>query len=632
MALQNFPIRYFGRYIGVTRFVICAVLISLITISVYQRKNYGGPIIIGKRFIPSSDYNQLACAVPEIEHFNEDTIPHFEKNIDLNCPGKPSFIEVINSSVIRINKDTYRKNYRNSLGKCEYMAIERDTSKALMSDRRIKFVKRLHSSFKEFIKVKDEFIKIICYDKGNNAFYEDYKVMTVRKPETERRCTELGSKYPGKKLSVFLIGIDSTSKLNLRRHLPKTYDFLKQKKIIEMTSFNQVGSGTLENMISLLTGKHLASMWNESMTSIFDGLDVIWKNFSQQGYRTMFLEDDYDVGMFNYKKIGFMKQPTDYYYRPYAMAVESSEKVKNSKHNCIGSEMELSYHLQYLERHMREFSNDPYFAYSFFTRLTQSGLNFLGYADKPLLKFFKRIFSGSILDNTLVIFMGDHGMRDGELRKTMTGKIEERNPFLSLILPEWLRKQHPRQVKNMEMNRNRLTCHFDIHETFKHILNYKHENWQHDSKDATYGISLFEEIPVSRTCKDAGIPDHFCACNTYNKLPFTDERIIKSAQLSIDKINSVTENHRKICAFSRLNKILSALYRIDEKQNDIVTKYYFQVIYQIVPGFGEFESTVEFDTRNNRYKLLEPLSRVNLYGNDSYCGTTRQLKYFCFCI
>jgi len=53
------------------------------------------------------------------------------------------------------------------------------------------------------------------------------------------------------------------------------------------------------------------------------------------------------------------------------------------------------------------------------------------------------------------------------------GKLEERNPFMSIRFPPSFVKTHPEAMKNLRTNAHRLTTPFDIHATFEDIVDYK---------------------------------------------------------------------------------------------------------------------------------------------------------------
>ncbi len=97
-------------------------------------------------------------------------------------------------------------------------------------------------------------------------------------------------------------------------------------------------------------------------------------------------------------------------------------------------------------------------------RLTHDDLNKAGLLDPIIAKLFKDLFDENLLSNTIIIFFSDHGIRFGPILETLSGKIEERLPFMHLYLPnEW-------HNNNLTINENRLTTPFDIHSTLMHII------------------------------------------------------------------------------------------------------------------------------------------------------------------
>ena len=108
--------------------------------------------------------------------------------------------------------------------------------------------------------------------------------------------------------------------------------------------------------------------------------------------------------------------------------------------------------------------NQKYFALHFMVGLTHDVFNNAGLMDPFVAKLLKRLFEEQLIADTVIIFFADHGMRFGSIRETMSGKYEERLPFMHVYVPEKWRN------KNLTINQNRLTSPFDIHATLKHLL------------------------------------------------------------------------------------------------------------------------------------------------------------------
>ncbi len=69
------------------------------------------------------------------------------------------------------------------------------------------------------------------------------------------------------------------------------------------------------------------------------------------------------------------------------------------------------------------------------------------------------------------------------------------------------------------------------------------------------GISLFDEVPKNRTCKHAGIDDHWCTCLNWQTLSKTDKFGIQVAEAIVARINKETERSRKLCAPLKLTEM-----------------------------------------------------------------------------
>ena len=105
-----------------------------------------------------------------------------------------------------------------------------------------------------------------------------------------------------------------------------------------------------------------------------------------------------------------------------------------------------------------------YFAFHFMARLTHDILNNVGYFDPIIDRLFGQLFRENLLTNTVIVFFSDHGLRFGDIRQTLSGKYEERLPFMHIYVPQRYRS------RNLTVNEHRLTTPFDIHSTLKHII------------------------------------------------------------------------------------------------------------------------------------------------------------------
>lgn len=210
----------------------------------------------------------------------------------------------------------------------------------------------------------------------------------------------------------------------------------------------------------------------------------------------------------------------------------ASDHTNGNEYNCLGTEPAYRKRFRNIQSFYKAYPEQRKFSFSFFT-IGHDDVNGLGYLQDDLVKFLKDMKNSGYLDNTLLVIMGDHGIRYGAIRKTILGKLEERLPLLSISVPQWFKTKYPEYVRALETNTNRLTSPYDLHATFQHILSEKHE------KHYQYGQSLFSEISKSRSCVEAGNPEHFCPCVRWKPVSPLHKHITQIAEETVRYINQV---------------------------------------------------------------------------------------------
>lgn len=270
--------------------------------------------------------------------------------------------------------------------------------------------------------------------------------------------------------------------------------------------------------------------------------------------------------------------------------------------------------------------------------------------DQTLLEFLIHLQSNSYLDNAILILMADHGARFTDIRTTPQGKIEERMPYFSFRFPPSFQQRFPQELNNFKTNLKRLTSPFDIHETFHHMLDLDGPPKDHTRKR---GISLFREVPKSRTCAEAGIETHWCACLNWQAVDKQETRQ-KLSSVVINFINDMLSKVKGQCQILEV-KSMSQVLQIEvnkemlkfKKSMDIhgdkpdlsdpmTSDYeYFQITLETTPGGGLFEATVEHSLLTNDMKVSEKqISRINKYGDAPKCieNTFPHLRPYCVCL
>lgn len=281
---------------------------------------------------------------------------------------------------------------------------------------------------------------------------------------------------------------------------------------------------------------------------------------------------------------------------------------------------------------MRDRGNQPHFIFNQASTLTHDYFNHAGYADRPYASLLKRIFDNDFHKNTVIFLYSDHGLRFGDILRTQSGIYEQRLPFFYMYIPDELvvDGKDARKLRNMLLvNQRRLTSHIDLHATMMHLI------YGHEPTKEPYGRSLFTEIPLNRTCKQAGILDHYCMCNAYIRLRYREahDRISK---VVVGLINERVAGHQDLCVELKFNETLSTL----TPQNEIkLTKdHHYLVQFKTQPNKGIYESTVLVtgDIHNTKEKIkvtvIGDISRLDKYGHQTKCVFgLNKIERFCYC-
>lgn len=86
-----------------------------------------------------------------------------------------------------------------------------------------------------------------CY--GADNYYKIYEnVYSLPSLAKAKNRTKVPNKNDTP-LSVLFLGIDTMSRMNLMRTMPKTYNYLVENDWIDMKGYNKIGSNTFPNLM-----------------------------------------------------------------------------------------------------------------------------------------------------------------------------------------------------------------------------------------------------------------------------------------------------------------------------------------------------------------------------------------------
>ncbi|KAL8582906.1 hypothetical protein ACOMHN_057059 [Nucella lapillus] len=443
-------------------------------------------------------------------------------------------------------------------------------------------------------------------------------------------------------LSVFMFGFDGVSRMAWMRLLPKTRKyFLETLGGIELENYNIGGDGTVAVLLPILTGKTEEelpdSMTKHEHAKPVDNYPWIWDNFSAHGYVTAYAED---YNSFQWRNMGFDKQPTDHYMRTFQL--KARPLLDENLPFCLGSLKRHVIFMNWFRDLFDTYKDVPKFFFGFHAELSHDTNDGLPAADEDLKVLLQDLESNGYLNSTLLILMSDHGARYNAFRSTDIGKLEERLPYFSFRFPPWVHKHHPDIIKTMRINVKRLTSPFDIHATFLDILNHPLTSSGYADNRS---ISLFHEVSKERTCADADIAPHWCACLEWEHVNKSDPLVVLAVDTAVEAINNYTFFKRIQCAELRLFAITKSLHyvpksKVNGKMLEFInnplpaTAELYQVSFKTLPGEGHFEVTCAVDSEEKTVLLdAKEISRINMYRSQPACVQKEfpHLRPFCYC-
>ncbi|XP_071085366.1 uncharacterized protein [Haliotis cracherodii] len=583
------------------------------------------------------------CVHPQLDPFHPSVVGFFHEVPKIDCGKDEDWVYVVNGT-FHISKRARRRYGKIT---CEYAPIVRGPND--YSARHADHIKPMPDGSP----LISDFFKVACVSVHGKRYFNIHSGIAYNKTlHTWAEQTKPVSKT-ALDLDVLMFGFDSLSRMTWIRKLPQTREyFLKQLNGIELEGYNIVGDGTPQALLPILTGKREEELpearRGKSGAKPVDNHPWIWKNLKNNGYLTLWAEDMAFIGTFQMRMLGFDHQPTDHSMRTFYLSAE--RMYARNKKWCLGSVPRHQNFMKWFQDAYMMYGKKRKFMFGFHAETSHDDNNMAQVVDEDTKKFLEYLENHGYLNKTILILMSDHGARFSQVRATAQGKLEERMPYFAFRFPPWFEKQYPEIVRNVRKNVNRLTTPFDVHETFHDILNYTGGGV---GNIAQRGISLFKEIPKERTCTQAGIEPHWCACLAWKEVNSSHPVVKKAASAAVDYINSYTESQRVQCAYLRLRTVTRSVkistnsnvlkfkksFDYDGRVADLSGKMktdedFYQVTFITEPGNGNFEVTLKHSLNSSEIIINEKeISRINRYGSDPACVEEQypHLRPYCFC-
>nr|XP_016933185.1 uncharacterized protein LOC108012347 isoform X1 [Drosophila suzukii]XP_016933186.1 uncharacterized protein LOC108012347 isoform X1 [Drosophila suzukii]XP_016933187.1 uncharacterized protein LOC108012347 isoform X1 [Drosophila suzukii]XP_036670726.1 uncharacterized protein LOC108012347 isoform X1 [Drosophila suzukii] len=591
-----------------------------------------------------------SCRIMEVDPYKNEVMRHFKRVKYKACQKLPpltqvKFQEKTQKYLLSIDGAAFSRYRVGSQLHCCYMEVQR------VDEMKVKYTKC--QSFKGSTELPNsaEGIIVKCDSGGHQIYINGHATIPVKEAVQQRlqkaseddlKRQEI-DKSNSRPPSVLMLGIDSISRVNLIRAMPKTAQYLYDNDWFELAGYNKVDDNTFPNIMAVATGYNLPNAMHACSPFEVGGLDkcnFIWKLYQQRGYVTAYAEDAVKINTFNYLKKGFKNPPADYYLRPYLSAAESQldHTIANGLVHCLGYETAAEHVYDYGLEFTRRFLNETYFGFFWTNTHSHSDISQTSSMDDYMAEYLRKLVRQGTMDNTVVVFFSDHGMRFGPTRATWSGHLEERLPAIFIWLPHHLRRSHPEFVRGLQVNRNRLTTPYDLHLTMKHILSISGRADMESlgpAPDCPQCQSLLRPVSPVRSCSDVGIEDHWCTCWEYDTISSSSKESRMLGKRVVSYLNNYVAEFRngtvaKLCAPLSLHSIKSA-FRAHHNALDPEEVHTYRLIFVTSPNKGQYEATLRHNHTDDSVTVTGSVSRLNVYSGEADCMNDFAAKKYCYC-
>ncbi|KAK3597998.1 hypothetical protein CHS0354_042351 [Potamilus streckersoni] len=550
--------------------------------------------------------NQQPCRIPDLNPW-DPSISNYIKQTESKCPELPPLMTVDHKGYLDFNQTSARHyGIKTKDLQCKYAVVQRN------EDNDVIFEPEKEILLPFFI--PGRFYRVQCKNKTGIIVY-DFVHMNAEYLESS--YGNIDTPEDNETYSFFFVGIDSASHSHVLRNLPLTYKYLTNDlHMYDFKGYMKVGMNSFPNLCPLLTGKSETEFPFYLNLMKMDSLPLLWKEKEFRSHMTLFVEDRPEIALFNYIKRGFVDQPTLYYFRPMSLAMAKFTPVIVSPlpevtSECYGNLHQYDIVLEFYRRFLEKFRNKLRFAFFWNNQMSHESYTSLWQGDRPLLDFFHFLKYRGHLNNSILIVLSDHGYRLGGLSTTYVGRLENNLPFLSVYVPESLKRRFPWIHTNLMENSNRLVTVYDIHKTVSDIskkqFEYKTDGLVYSQRTAR---NLFHPIPKERTCVDAGVADNFCTCQESIKINPSHFKTALLGNYIVENINKLLEKFLISCHELKLSRVVDArvIYRSQEKELSVWEKFRhflsppekdytgrYTLTVETVPSFGLFEGVVVYE-------------------------------------
>lgn len=366
----------------------------------------------------------------------------------------------------------------------------------------------------------------------------------------------------------------------------------------------QAEKNTFPNVMNLLTCKKADTYNNEcgNNMSTCNHL-LIWSEFKKNGYVTAYVEDSLPDTFLPYGQ--FKESPTDHYTRPSTLlGILSHGNIA-----CTRKKQTAIHILDYAIQFVKAYKDTKFFGFFWLASNSHDPNNIPTLLQTNLINFFEKLNNAGAMNNTVIIFIGDHGVRWGKLKIPVASYYDDRLPMLYMWFPYSFRERYEAEFIGLQLNQHRLTTHCDVHLTLWNILKLSDKNVEIMYPEACPRCSsLFDEKSMDISCKDINVSERWCSCHILNEVYSTDVAATLVPNFLLSEINKISPN-------SQIKTVLRHHWYKDDNHKDAT---YYVILIQVVPSDVQYEAIIM--KHKSEYSILEEIERISTH--DSFYDTS----------
>ncbi|CAG9331660.1 unnamed protein product [Blepharisma stoltei] len=404
------------------------------------------------------------------------------------------------------------------------------------------------------LKNKEEWAYATCYE-DRDEYLEEAAYHHRPKPEILER--------PAQESPIVFISLtlDSVSRRNFYRKLPKTIEFLQSLeddyKIFDFKIHNVMGEYSANNLAPQFFGDIEYKTHKDKVYKDIFWEKSIWKYAKMAGFVTLFIEDGCTNDLARYFGRSIKVDHIGTYFWCGAKRFNNYENNMESQ-RCIGRKNSHVYIYDYISEFSKNYRQQSQWVFTHINTAHENSGKIISTLDIDTRDFLKAYLTQQKGVKIVLFINGDHGMRYGEWFKKIDGSHEHRLPLCMFIASKSLLDMIPNSYDILTHNSNRLTTKLDLYTTQLHIFSLLSQNITKDSEEYKrykqmtterfQPISYFlEKAPNNRTCESIGVPAFWCSCLKFTEITNSTypNFVRKLADEVIYQINEETNSPRQ---------------------------------------------------------------------------------------